>query len=235
MRVAEPLLRGHLIRRYKRFLMDLGLEGGATLTVHCANSGSMEGCLKDGAEVLAVPRSRGTGKLSHTAEWILLEDGWVGINTHRTNPIVGEALRARSIAPFAAYGEILPEVRYGEEGSRIDFLLKGQGLPDCFLEVKNTTWPGSDGAIAFPDAVTSRGQKHLRELAREVRRGHRAAVLFAANRPWGGHFRPCVEKDPSYAKALAEAARAGVELYCYRIRSTPPEAVLGDALPIHLK
>lgn len=234
MRVPEPLLEGRLLARYKRFLMDLELEGGARVTVHCANSGSMEGCLETGAPVLASPKSGGAGRLGHVAEWIHLADGWVGINTHRTNMIAGEALRSRRLAAFEAYGEVLAEVPYGKERSRIDFLLRAPGLPDCYVEVKNTTWPGGDGAIAFPDAVTERGLKHLRELARVVKAGGRAAVLFVANRPFGTHFRACREKDPAYAAGLVRARRAGVELYCHRVRTQPPESVLGEPVPVRL-
>lgn len=234
MLVPEPLLEGRLIARYKRFLMDLSLPGGGRLTVHCANSGSMEGCLRTGAPVLASPKSGGTGRLSHVAEWILLDDGWVGLNTHRTNQIAGEALRGGRIPAFAAYTEVGAEVPYGEERSRIDFLLRAPGLPDLYVEVKNTTWPGADGAIAFPDAVTARGLKHLRELERVVRSGGRGAVLFVANRPFGTHFRACAEKDPAYAEALRRAARSGVELYCHRVRTSPPETALGEPVPVRL-
>jgi len=234
MRVPEPLLEGRLVRRYQRFLMDLALPDGRTITVHCANSGSMEGCLRPGARVLASPRTSGTGRLSHAAEWIFLEDGWVGIHTHRTNQIAGEALRAGRVTELADYTEVRPEVPYGRERSRIDFLLSGAGLPDCFVEVKNTTWPGPEGAIAFPDAVTERGLKHLRELQRVVREGRRGVVLFAANREWGDHFRGCRERDPEYASALKRARRAGVELLCYRVRITPPDAILDRPVPVRL-
>lgn len=234
MRVTEPLLQGILLRRYKRFLMDLSLPDGRSVTVHCANSGSMEGCLREGAMVLASPRPPGKGRLSHAAEWILLDDGWVGIHTHRANQIAGEALRARRIAEVAEYGEVRAEVPYGQERSRIDFLLTGPGLPDCYVEVKNTTWPGADGAVAFPDAVTERGLKHLRELRRIVRAGARGIVLFVVNRPWGDHFRGCHERDPAYAAALRLAHRAGVELLARRVRIVPPEAVLDGAVPVRL-
>jgi len=234
MRMSEPLLEGRLLSRYKRFLMDLSLSDGRTVTVHCANSGSMEGCLRAGARVLASPRTAGTGRLSHAAEWIFLDDGWVGIHTQRTNQIAGEALRAGRVAELAGYPEVRSEVPYGEERSRIDFLLRGPGLPDCFVEVKNTTWPGPDGAIAFPDSVTERGLKHLRELQRTVRRGARGVVLFVANRGWGDHFRGCHERDPAYAQELKRARRAGVELLCYRVRITPPDAVLDASVPVRL-
>jgi sugar fermentation stimulation protein A len=229
--VPTPLLSGTLVARYKRFLMDVRV-GTDLVTVHCPNSGTMEGCLPDGAEVLASPKT-GQGKLSHVAEWIRGDDGWIGINTHRANAIVGEALRARSIPTLAAYATVRAEVPYGEH-SRVDFLLSGPGLPDCYVEVKNTTWSGPDGALAFPDAVTLRGQKHLVELARQIQNGNRAVLLFLANRPHGDYVRACHEKDPAYAKALRIAHQAGVEILAFRTRIDPPAVTLGESVPVRL-
>lgn len=204
--------------------------GDDIVTVHCPNSGSMEGCLPPNAEVLASPKT-GQGKLPFVAEWIRGHDGWIGINTHRSNAIVGEALRQRAVPQLAAYGTVKPEVRYGVN-SRIDFFLTEPGLPDCYVEVKNTTWPGPDNALAFPDAVTERGQKHLVELAAQVRRGKRAVLLFLANRSHGDHVRACHEKDPDYAKALVRAHKAGVEIVAFRTRINPPAVVLADEVPV---
>lgn len=229
MRVPTPLLAGHLVTRHHRFLMDVRVAG-KIITVHCPNSGSMEGCLPKSAEVLASPKT-GQGKLPFVAEWIRGEDGWIGINTHRSNAIVGEALRARAVPGLAKYGTVRPEVPYGKN-SRVDFLLTEPGLPDCYVEVKNTTWPGPDNALAFPDAVTERGLKHLVELAAQVRRGKRAVLLFLANRPHGDHVRACHEKDPEYAKGLVRAHKAGVEIVAFRTRIEPPNVVLADEVPV---
>jgi len=232
MLVPTPLLSGKLVDRYKRFLMDVRV-GRRIVTVHCPNSGSMEGCLPEGAEVLASPKT-GEGRLSHVAEWIRGPDGWIGINTHRSNAIVGEALRQRRITELADYGHVRAEVPYGER-SRVDFLLTEPGLPDCYVEVKNTTWPGADGALAFPDAVTLRGQKHLRELAVRAARGDRAVLLFLANRAHGHFVRACHERDPAYAEALALAQRKGVEILAYRTRIAPPQVRLGERLPVRVR
>ncbi len=229
--VPTPLLSGRFVKRYKRFLMDIR-AGGHVLTIHCANSGSMEGCLPADAEVLASP-TVGRGRLSHVAEWIRGPEGWIGINTHRSNAIVAEALRERRIAELAAYGTVKPEVRYGEN-SRVDFLLTEPGLPDCYVEVKNTTWPGPDGALAFPDSVTERGRKHLRELRARVAKGDRAVLLFLANRPHGSFVRACHERDPLYAKALAAAHRAGVEILAYRTRIEPPSVSISRRLSVRV-
>jgi sugar fermentation stimulation protein A len=230
--VPGPLLHGRLVARYKRFLMDIRVRGGRVVTVHCPNSGSMEGCLDEGAEVLASPKT-GQGRLSHVAEWIRGLDGWIGINTQRSNAIVGEALRKERIPELDGYEDVRAEVPYGKH-SRVDFLLTSPGLPDCYVEVKNTTWPGSDGALAFPDSVTERGRKHLRELARRVAAGDRAVLLFLANRPFGNSVRACHERDPSYARALAWAQRQGVEILCYRTAITPPRVTLAERVPVVL-
>jgi len=167
------------------------------------------------------------------AEWIRGPDGFIGINTHRSNAIVGEALRARRIPELAGYESVRAEVPYGRH-SRVDFLLTAPGLPDCYLEVKNATWPGTDGALAFPDAVTERGRKHLRELVRRASRGDRAVLLFLANRPHGDRVRACHERDPAYARALAWAARAGLEILCYRAAIDPPAVILAERVPVVL-
>ena len=230
--VPQPLLRGRLVTRYKRFLMDIRVRGGRVVTVHCPNSGSMEGCLDDNAEVIASPKI-GQGRLSHVAEWIHGPDGWIGINTHRSNAIVGEALNDRRIPELAVYDNVHAEVPYGKH-SRVDFLLTSPGQPDCYVEVKNTTWPGADGALAFPDSVTERGRKHLRELARRVAAGDRAVLLFLANRPFGNRVRACHERDPAYARALAWAQRQGVEILCYRTAIDPPAVTLAARVPVVL-
>jgi sugar fermentation stimulation protein A len=231
--IPQPLLRGRLVARYKRFLMDIRLRGSRVVTVHCPNSGSMEGCLDDDAEVIASPKT-GKGRLSHVAEWIRGPDGWIGINTQRSNAIVGEALNKKQIPELAIYDNVRAEAPYGTH-SRVDFLLTSHGLPDCYVEVKNTTWPGADGALAFPDSVTLRGRKHLRELARRAAAGDRAVLLFLANRPFGNRVRACHERDPAYARALAWAQRQGVEILCYRTAITPPRVTLAERVPVALE
>ena len=153
MLIDGPLLEGKLIRRYKRFLMDIELPDGAVQTVHCPNSGSMEGCLPEGAPVLASLGKGKARKLSHTAELIGISRGWIGINTHRTNRIVEEALRKQKVGELAEYESVRPEFKISD-ASRIDFLLTGQGLPDCYVEVKNTTMPTADGALSLIHILT---------------------------------------------------------------------------------
>ncbi len=235
-------ISGALIRRRQRFLIDLRLEDGALLTVHCPNTGTMEGCLEPGALVVASRALSEKRKYAYTAEWIRLAAGWVGINTLRSNQLVAAALRAGQVAELAGYAEVRPEVRCGPR-SRIDFVLAGPGLPDCYVEVKNATWPTPDGGVGFPDAVTERGLKHLRELRALVRRGQRAVIFFLVNREDGSFFRASHERDPAYAAALRRAARAGVEVLAYRVRFELADgrpggswlvASLGEAVPCRL-
>lgn len=233
MKLHEPLLQGRFVRRRLRFLIDLELADGAALTVHCANTGTMEGCTAPGAPVLASAANSPRRKLSHTAEWIRVGGTWVGVNTIRSNRIVGEALSAGAVPELAAYSEVRAEVPLGR-GTRVDFALSGEALPPCFVEVKNTTWPTPDGGIGFPDAVTERGLKHILALRRAVRRGARGVLLFLVNRGDGSFFRPAFEKDPRYARALVRAAAAGVEVLAYRARIAPPEVSVGERLDVQL-
>ena len=227
--IEEPLLEATFIRRYKRFLMDVRLANGRVLTVHCPNSGSMEGCLAEGAPVICSKAANEKRKLAYTAECIRLPSGWVGINTHRTNLLAGEALRAGWIPELANYKEVKAEVPYGQ-ASRIDFLLTSPDLPPCFVEVKNTTWPTPDGGVGFPDAITDRGLKHLKELRGVVRKGGRAIMLYVVNREDGAFFRPALEKDRAYARGLAKALRAGVEIMARRVAFALPELKLDGEL-----
>jgi sugar fermentation stimulation protein A len=232
--LPTPLCAARLVRRRLRFLLDLRSEEGELFTVHCANTGTMEGCLETGALVLASPAANPARRYSHTAELIQLASGaWVGINTLRANQLVGEALRQGSIPELAGYSEIRAEVRYGR-ASRADFRLEAAGLPPCLVEVKNATWPTPDGGTGFPDAVTLRGQKHVRELRAARRRGERAVFLFLCNRDDGSFFRPCHEHDRVYALALTRAALAGVEVLAYRVEFSPPLIRIGARLPVEL-
>ena len=229
--ITEPIIQGTLVRRYARFLMDLRLPDGTEVTVHCPNSGSMEGCLLEGAPVLASEAANPNRRCRYTAEVIRLPSGWVGINTHRTNLLVGEALRARAVPELAAYTGVQAEVPYGLK-SRVDFLLTGPGLPPCYVEVKNTTWPTPDGGIGFPDSVTERGLKHLKELVLMKKAGARAVMFYLVNREDGAFFRPAYEKDEAYAKALERAVRSGVEAIARRVVFDLPSLGMGGALPL---
>lgn len=218
MRFAAPLLRGTLVRRYKRFLADVVLEGGEAVTAHCPNSGSMLSVDAPGAEVWLSRAPDPRRKLAYT--WELIRPGvgsLVGINTARPNALAAEAIATGAIAELAGYESVRREVRLGAN-ARIDLLLEARDRPKCFVEVKNVTLkrPSRPGLVEFPDCVTARGVKHLVELAAAAASGHRAAMLFIAQRDDADRFAIAHDIDPGYAAALAAASAAGVEVLCYR-------------------
>jgi len=226
-----PLIAGTLVRRYKRFLADVEIDGGGLITAHCPNSGSMKGCATPGSRVY-LSRSSNTGR-KYPFGWELVHaDGfWVGINTGLPNRLTREAIEDGTVAELQGYANIRPEVPYGEH-SRIDLLLEGpQGR--CFVEVKNVTLVDGDRAL-FPDAVTTRGQKHLLELMRVVREGDRGVIFFTVQRGDGNSVSPADMIDPEYGRLLRLALENGVEALAYRALVTPEEIRLTERLPVVL-
>lgn len=231
MHFPSPLVRGMLIRRYKRFLADVTLETGEILTAHCANPGAMTGLAMPGLPVWLSKSDDPKRKLAYSLELVELPTGIVGINTAHPNRIVGEALRARAIPELGAYDGIRPEVKYAEK-SRVDFLLTAEGLPDCYLEVKNVHLVRAAGLAEFPDSVTTRGARHLADLARMVDEGHRAVMLYLVQRGDCTQFTLAADIDRAYAAAFRDARSAGVEALCYATDITSEAITLGDPLPI---
>lgn len=214
MRFPAPLVPAALVRRYKRFLADVRLPDGTLLTAHCPNPGAMTGCAEPGFPARLSRSPNPHRKLSHTLELVHNGACWIGVNPALANAVVAEALAQGRIPSLAGYGGIRREVPLGG-GSRCDFLLAGP-RGRLYLEVKSATLLGRDGLYAFPDAVTARGLRHMRELAEAARAGHRAAVLFLIQRSDGvPGFRAAREIDPAYARGLSEAAAAGVEVLPY--------------------
>lgn len=217
MKFVAPLVRATLVRRYKRFLADVALEGGEVVTAHCPNSGSMLSVDAVGAEVWLSPAAGAKRKLAYTWELIRLGEELVGINTGRPNPLVAEAIVAAAIPELVGYDRIRREVRYGRN-SRIDLLLEAPDRPTCLVEVKNVTMnrQPSRRIVEFPDCVTARGTKHLNELADAAAAGRRAVMLFLAQRSDADGFVIADDLDPGYAAALERATDAGVETLFYR-------------------
>jgi len=234
-RFPEPLLEGTLLRRYKRFLADIQLADGTQVTAHCPNSGSMSTVAIEGNRALISRATNPKRKLGWTWEIAYVGDGTVPalVNTMRPNHVVREAIEAGKVAKLAGYDTVRSEVPYGER-SRIDHLLSGAGRPDCYVEVKNVTLLQEPGVARFPDGVTSRGARHLRELMRVVADGGRAVQLFHVARGDADEVRPADAIDPAYGEALREAAANGVEVLAYRARVTPAEVVLAQELPVRL-
>lgn len=230
------LLEGRLLRRYKRFLADVELESGETVTAHCPNTGSMRNCCTPNSRVWLYGSDNPKRKLRYTWELVEVAGRYLAcINTQRANHLVKEAIQSKGIEELAGYDRLLTERRYGLENSRIDLLLQGEGRPDCYVEIKNLTLlEGDEGAGLFPDAVTSRGRKHLRELMGVVRRGGRAVLFFNVAHTGIRQVAPAWDIDPEYARTLAQAVANGVEVMAYRTAITPDRIELKDRLEFDL-
>ncbi len=213
MEFPDPLIKGTLIKRYKRFLADVVLEDGSEVTAHCANSGTMLTVNEQGSEVWLSPARNPDRKLRYTWELIRVGGALVGINTQHPNRIVQEAIEGGAAKELQGYGSLRREVKYGKN-SRIDILLEDDARPACFVEVKNVTMKRGDMA-EFPDAVTARGTKHLYELADQVAEGRRAVMFYLVQRPDCTAFTLAGDIDPAYAEALDKARGAGVEVVAY--------------------
>lgn len=211
--LMPELIEGRLIRRYKRFLADVRLADGTEVTAHCPNTGSMLGCQPMNARVWLSVSDNPKRKYRYTWELVESTPGEIAcINTARPNTQVRVAVEAQSVPVLAGYRQCRPEVRYGDEKSRIDLLLSGHtDYPDAWVEVKNVTLCEL-GTGYFPDAVTIRGQKHLRELVARVDAGDRAILVFCVNHTGIAEVRPADHIDPEYGRLLRDAVAAGVEL-----------------------
>ncbi len=228
MHFAAPLIPATLIKRYKRFLADCRLPDGQEITAHCANPGSMMGLAKPGMKVWLEPNDDPKKKLKYG--WRLVEHAsgdFTGVDTSVPNRALKAALEAGQIEAFAAYTTVRSEVKYGQN-SRIDFLLSGPGLPDAYVEVKSVTLSRQPGLAEFPDSVTARGAKHLRELSEMAAAGHRAVMLYLVQRTDCTRFALAEDIDPTYAAEYARARAAGVERLVIGTQITPEGVAVGQ-------
>jgi len=219
MKIPGPIIEGRLIRRYQRFLADVTLPDDSEVTVHCPNTGSMLGCQPTNARVLLSVSDNPKRKLKYTWELVETLPGiWACINTSRPNAQAREAIEQGLVNELAGYSRCRSEVRYGSEKSRIDLHLSGHdSRADAWVEVKNVTLC-EEGTGYFPDAVTTRGQKHLRELIAQAEAGDRPVLLFVVNHSGIKVVKPADQIDPAYGKLLRQAQTAGVEVLAYRAR-----------------
>jgi sugar fermentation stimulation protein A len=231
---ARQLVEGRLIRRYKRFLADIQLPG-EVITAACPNTGSMMGCAEPGSRVWLSVHDKPTRKYRHTWEIVEIAGAMpvmVGINTGLPNALVEEAIVAGAIEELKGYKVLRREVGYGEEGSRVDIVLESPRRKRCYVEVKNVTAAASRGIALFPDSVSERGARHLRELMRLKASGERPVQFYCVQREDVTEVRPADAIDPEYGRTLREALAAGVEVFAYRARVTPGEIRIEQRIPV---
>lgn len=222
---------GVLLARCQRFLADIRLDDGREILAHCPNTGRMLGYSTPGLRVWASART-GAGRCAWTWELAEVGDTLVGVHPARANALAAEAIAAGRIAALSGYSQLLREQRYGSEGSRIDLLLRGPGRADCYVEVKSVTAADEFGLGLFPDAVSTRALRHLRELQAVVASGRRAVLLFCVQRDDALAVRAASEIDPAYAAALRTAEASGVELLAWQCAISTRRIALRNALPV---
>ena len=230
MLLPQPMARGRLVQRYKRFFTDVELDDGALVTAHCPNPGAMLGLKDAGLPCWISHDPNPKRKLPWTLQLVQTDGGLVGINTLLPNRLAAEALAADAIPELTGYASHRREVKYGQN-SRVDFLLEGEGRPPCWLEVKNCHLRRSGTLAEFPDCVAARSLKHLRELTAMVQAGERAVMLFVIQRTDCDLFAACRDLDPAYAAGLTAAAQAGVEVLCYDCDISPSAIRLARPIP----
>ena len=230
--ILPRLIEGRLVRRYKRFLADVELADGTVVVAHCPNPGSMKTMKEEGCKVWLSASDNPKRKLAFTWELVLSASSLTLVNTARANGIVEEGLHAGVVRPLSGFHTLRREVRYGDK-SRLDFHLQWEDR-SCFVEGKNVTMFDGPGRSAFPDSVTARGAKHLRELMSIAAKGERAVLLFCSSRADTTRIRPADEIDPVYGETLRVAAREGVAIMAYSCKLSESQVVLAEAIPVEL-
>lgn len=234
MEFSPPLQSATLIKRYKRFLADVITPEGAILTLHCPNTGAMTGCATPGDTVWYSTSESLTRKYPHTWELTQTQAGhMICVNTLRANQVVKEVLKENRLGEFSEYSTVLSEVKYGTERSRVDFMLQADCKVNCYIEVKSVTLSDNSQGY-FPDAVTARGQKHLRELMSMVENGDRAVLLFAVLHSAIDQVSPARHIDPRYTMLLNEAQQKGVEIVAWKATLTTEKIELTIPVPVCL-
>ncbi|MDF1856255.1 DNA/RNA nuclease SfsA [Pseudooceanicola sp.] len=232
MRFQPPLVPARLIRRYKRFLADIQLEDGREVVAHCANPGAMLGLAEPGMRIWVEPNDDPKKKLKYGWRLVDHENGhFTGVDTSVPNRALRAALIAGAVAGLEGYDTVLPEQRYGQN-SRVDFLMRGAGRRDAYVEVKSVTLSRQAGLAEFPDSVTARGLKHMHDLAEMAQQCHRAVLVFLVQRSDCDRVSLAADIDPAYAAGFARAVAAGVEVMALGCRITPEGAWPDAPLPV---
>lgn len=226
------LTTAHLIKRYKRFLVDVALSDHSVLTAHCANTGAMTGCKPDNARVWLSRSDNLKRKYPYSWQLVELEGKALAcINTGLTNAVVRDALEHKQITELTQYNKITQEVVYGNESSRVDFLLESDN-ERCYVEVKHVTLKLESGCGAFPDSVSIRAQKHLRELQQQIEQGDRAVLLFLIMRTDIDQVTPADSIDAAYGQLLRQSIKQGVEVLAYKTNITPQGIEVSHSVPV---
>lgn len=233
MNYASKLQKAPLLKRYKRFLVDIDIADQAEpITIHCANTGKMTGCADAGFTAYYSTSSNPKRKYPHSLELTQNHQGdLICVNTSLANHIVVEAIRSEKIKELGHYSDLKQEVKYGSENSRIDILLSDEKVSPCYIEVKSVTLLGENGQGYFPDTTTVRGLKHLRELIEVKQQGYRAVLFFLVQHMGIETVASAKHIDPAYAKGLTQAIDAGVEVLCYKTHITENNITLEKAVP----
>ena len=227
MKFKERLLQGTLVKRYKRFFVDIKYKN-KIITGHCPNSGSMKGLLNMGNKIWFSESDNPNRKLKYTLEIIEVEKKMVGINTLLTNKIVLEALNCKKIDSLIKFNDIKTEVKFSNN-TRFDFLLLNN-KDKCFLEVKNVTLVREEKVAEFPDAITSRGTKHLNELCNAKKNGYQSYILYLIQREDCDSFKIAKDIDEEYKVAFSKAIKSGVKILCYDCKLSNEEIKLNNQI-----
>jgi sugar fermentation stimulation protein A len=227
--IPEPRQRGYLVKRYKRFLADIRLPDNKIITVHCPNTGSMKGCSTPGSEVVISKSANMKRKYAWTLEMVKDNKCWIGVNTSLTNKLVQEGLESGIIDDFGQIDFIQREVKVSS-ASRLDFLVQANGKK-CYIEVKNCSL-AENGIALFPDAVTSRGTRHLHELDRLRSSEVDTAVLFCVQRADARSFMPAKLIDPEYTETLVKIYENGVKVLAYQADVNPDSVTITKKIPV---
>jgi sugar fermentation stimulation protein A len=233
MKFSAPIYKGKLIKRYKRFLADVVLDGGEETTAHLANTGSMQSCQGENWPVLLTYHDNPKRKLKYSLEMTNSGESWIGVNTMRTNHLGVEAIKSGVISELAQYEQITTEKKYGD--SRIDLYLHNQDQPlGHWVEIKSVTLKVDGNIATFPDAVTKRGQKHLLTLMDAIDKGYSASLLFIVQREDVIFFDPSKSLDRDYAALLKRAHSSGVNILVYQCKLSEEEIVITSSLPCQI-
>ena len=228
----KKLISGEFVKRYKRFFADIKIKN-QTITAHCPNTGSMFGLLNSGNKVWVSKSNNPKRKLKYTLEIIEKNETKVGINTHSTNKIVYHALTNNLIKEFKGIKKIKPETKFGKN-TRFDFLILNN-KDNIFIEVKNVTLSRKKGIAEFPDAVTTRGLKHINELIKAKRKGYKIFIFFLIQRDDCNSFSIAKDIDPNYAKALSKAIKNKLNILCYDCKFSSKGIKLNNKIKLNIK